>query len=479
MYTYNFRKYAADKRRPPKIILTAYYKTLTLRLDFEKKSQKKGLRNVIIDFSVENYRSIRKAVTLSAIAQSTSEPTVTIPFVSERRKLALLPVVGIFGANASGKSNVLAALDRLLDMASMVGASRPDPLSPMESFAFKARYRKLPTKLAVRILLHDIVYEYQLNLFRSQIVYEKLSYIAAESSRNVSRLIFERSSESNNDVFEWKVGADLPTLFSRILKATTGNRTFLGVMINDFTHPVTEVLRVWIEDYFLFDNSLGLETNIENCGFILNYSAPELKGAVLGLVKRFDTGVSDFAITEMDEGWHDIEVSHVTEDKSNISWSIDTESLGTQKLFVLATKCLLALQTGRAVIFDEFSASIHATIARTIIMLFQNRRINRYGAQLFFASHDVSLQKSKVLQRDQIWFTEKKNDGSTDLFPLTSFGVRKDLVIDKAYTEGRFGAVPFLPTDIELENFLVKAIHGVCVKSCGIGVKHPCLPALF
>ena len=418
---------------------------------------------MIIDFSVENYRSIRKRVTLSAVAQPIAERddrTTTSPFVNERRKLSILPVVGIFGANASGKSNVLYALDQLLDFAAMQGSSRSESLTPMEGFAFTERSRRSPTKLAIRLLCDDIVYDYQLALNRSQIVSEHMSYIPASAQKNVSRLFFERSIEPKGDTFTVKAGMDLSSPFSKILRATTGNRTFLSVLIRDFNHPVTRAVANWLGAYFVYRNGPTLETNIEDCGFILDNLAPELIPAVLGLMSRFDTGISGLDFHEAEEGWYDVEVKHEFENKRQISWPISRESLGTQKLFVLATRCVVALQIGRAVVFDEFSASIHASIAQSIIKLFQNNRINRFGSQLFFASHDLSLQKSRILRRDQIWFTEKKADRSTDLFPLTAFGVRKDLVIEKAYAEGRFGAVPFLPTDEEFESFLVKAIHG-------------------
>jgi uncharacterized protein len=94
--------------------------------------------------------------------------------------------------------------------------------------------------------------------------------------------------------------------------------------------------------------------------------------------------------------------------------------------------------------------NIHPNITRAIVKMFQNPKTNPNRAQLIFTSHDNTLQRGNLLRRDQIWFTEKRSDGSTELYPLSDFKVRNDLAIDKAYLDGRFGAVPFLPDDEEL-----------------------------
>ncbi len=110
----------------------------------------------------------------------------------------------------------------------------------------------------------------------------------------------------------------------------------------------------------------------------------------------------------------------------------------------------MALGSGELTIVDELGTNLHPNIARSIIKMFQNPKINPKNAQLIFTSHDNTLQRNNLLRRDQIWFTQKRPDHSTELYPLTDFHVRNDLAIDKAYLDGRFGAVPFLPSDEEM-----------------------------
>jgi len=99
---------------------------------------------------------------------------------------------------------------------------------------------------------------------------------------------------------------------------------------------------------------------------------------------------------------------------------------------------------------DELGSNIHPNITREIIKLFQSPKSNPKRAQLIFTSHDNTLQQRNLLRRDQIWFTAKRDDGSTELYPLTDFKPRNDLAIDKAYLDGRFGAVPMLPDEDDL-----------------------------
>lgn len=101
-------------------------------------------------------------------------------------------------------------------------------------------------------------------------------------------------------------------------------------------------------------------------------------------------------------------------------------------------------------LIDELGSNIHPNITREIVRLFQNPETNPKRAQLIFTSHDNTLQARNLLRRDQIWFTQKRSDGSTDLYPLTDFHPRNDLAIDKAYLDGRFGAVPILPSEEDM-----------------------------
>lgn len=417
---------------------------------------------MLIDFSVTNFRSVKTAVTLSAIPSSThrseSDEKVTMPFIFPKRDVAVLPVIGLFGANASGKSTVLDALDQLFRYMTFSRIMRTGGMLFLDPFALDRVSKSKPTTFTATFIRKH-VYTYRLALDRSGIVSEELRYIPADANLNRSRLLFRRDLAPENKNFVTKKGSDLGNPFGEILKASTRNKTFLSVLINDLVHPVTKPLADWLSFYILTTGLGTLEQEIADCADLLQNAAPELKAPVFKLLQYFDTGIFGLEYHKLEDS-NEFAVEVVHKNRSfTATWPMWRESLGTQKLFVLAFRCLYALQTGRLVIIDEFSASIHANISTMIIRLFQDREINKNGAQLVFASHDVGLQKSPTLRRDQIWFSEKREDGSTELYPLSSFGVRADFSIDKAYSQGRFGAVPFLPSEDVLKSFLVKSLH--------------------
>jgi uncharacterized protein len=120
------------------------------------------------------------------------------------------------------------------------------------------------------------------------------------------------------------------------------------------------------------------------------------------------------------------------------------ESSGTQKAFALSGPVFNTLFKGGIIIIDEFDASLHFLITKTIIDFFHSRNKNSSNAQLIFATHDTRFLSNKIFRRDQIWFTEKNKRGLSELFSLADFGVRNDSTFDKDYFLGKYGAIPFI-----------------------------------
>ncbi len=120
------------------------------------------------------------------------------------------------------------------------------------------------------------------------------------------------------------------------------------------------------------------------------------------------------------------------------------EFQGTQKLFSLAGPLLDIIDKGRILAIDELDSSLHPLLMRQILKAFQDPELNTKGAQIIFTTHDTSLLDGKVLRRDQIWFTEKLEDQSSVLIPLTEFSPRKGEAIERGYLSGRYGGVPIL-----------------------------------
>ncbi len=427
---------------------------------------------MLVDFTVENYRSIKEAVTLSAVAQkSTSRRTsqrskrqgiksdveITPGHHLEGWDIDILPVLAIFGANASGKSNVIQALDYLL-MLMAHGNNQTRKLQKVSKYAkvtpFKLDniFAKEPTRFELRVALDESIYTYSLILNQSHIISEKLDYTSPDTKR--IRRLFERKWDKSANDFIWKNGSDFAGSHTKLQQNIRKDELFIS-LISRLDIDVVIELCSWLR-IRLPGISLGIEeTDILFIANELNNDDPiqiEIREQIMEIIKKFDTGLAEIDIRTQIEYPDDYEIYavHHTSDGNKILWSFNEESLGTQRLLSLAYRMLFALQGGGLTIIDELGTNIHPNIVSTIIKMFQNPQTNPNGAQLIFTSHDNTLQRNNLLRRDQIWFTQKRPDQSTELYPLTDFHLSNDLAIDKAYLDGRFGAVPFLPSNEEM-----------------------------
>lgn len=423
---------------------------------------------MLIDFTVENYRSIKEPVTLSAIAQSRGsvrvmdgtsrrrvkpDNEIAPAYSAEGRDFELLPVLGIFGANASGKSNVVRALDDLLRFMAFGANRERESLRGFVPFRLNRSTINAPTRFELRVALDDFVYTYRLSLDRSRILSEHLEHIPPAPLR--TRLLFHREWQSSVGKYVWKNGADFGGPHTQLQALIKEHQPLISLLVDNLDVEVIQMLTTWLGTRPV-GISLGVEDIDQEFAAKLCHEKPMFRNQVLDLVRRFDTGISDidvrasgFEQDKSDDQEYRVIVSHDTAD-GRILWSLEEESIGTQRLFGLAYRILEALEWNTPLIVDELGSNIHPNITRSIVRLFQKPQTNPGCAQLIFTSHDNTLQRGNLLRRDQIWFTQKRPDGSTELYPLSDFKVRNDLAIDKAYLDGRFGAVPILPSDEEL-----------------------------
>jgi AAA15 family ATPase/GTPase len=145
---------------------------------------------------------------------------------------------------------------------------------------------------------------------------------------------------------------------------------------------------------------------------------------------------------------HELELYHEDKNGNLIKFTFDEESLGTKSIISLLIPVFQALNNGAILIVDEIESSLHPLLVLEVIRLFGQSITNPLGAQLFFSTHETNILCSNVLRRDQIWFSEKTEEGNTVVTPLTDFSLRKNYNLESGYLEGRFGAIPFLG-DIE------------------------------
>jgi uncharacterized protein len=416
---------------------------------------------MLIDFTVENYRSIKGPVTLSAVAQGRKAGTAPKrkgrPRIKPDHEIApgypvegwdfeLLPVLAIFGANASGKSNVVKALDDFLTFVAfgagamtILGSSNFDKFVP---FRLDPVSSTAPIRFEIRVFWGDM-YTYSLSLNQTRILSEHLEYAKVDTKRN--RHLFYRDWDEDTRKFEWKNGEDFKGPHTQ-LEASLGEREpFLSILGR--LKPEWNIS--WLRNRF--EGVVNVDYATKAAIYLSSEYLEKERKKVIETVRKFDTGIDDISLEKIEDRSY-MYAYHNTE-KEKIRWPFEEESMGTQRLFDLAFRIHMGLSLGTLTIVDELELHLHPHITHAIVKMFQSPKTNPYNAQLIFTSHDNTLQRGSLLRRDQIWFTQKRSDRSTELYSLSDFKIRNDLVIDKAYLDGRFGAVPFLPDEEFLSVF--------------------------
>jgi uncharacterized protein len=432
---------------------------------------------MLIDFTVENYRSIKGPVTLSAVAQGRKAGTAPKgkgrPRIKPDHEIApgypvegwgfeLLPVLAIFGANASGKSNVVRALDDFLTFVAhgagamtVLGSRNFDNFMP---FKLDSISSQAPTRFEIRILLEEKIYTYSMELNRERILSEHLEYAKADSKRN--RRLFHRDWNEDTKKNEWKNGEDFKGPHTQLEASLKDQEPFINVL-HRFEVEVIERLKIWLA-FRNYGTSFSDITSLPNIVDMLkNSERDKEKEKIVKIIQQFDTSIADIEV-----GKYEIKVPvklsqylatdddrlyayHDTKD-GRFRLAFEEESTGTKRLLELAYRISneLSISLANIIIVDELELHLHPHITHAIVKMFQNSETNPNCSQLIFTSHDNTLQRGNLLRRDQIWFTQKRDDQSTELYSLSDFKVRNDLAIDKAYLAGSFGAIPFLPSSL-------------------------------
>ena len=422
--------------------------------------------SVLLAFRARNVRSFRDEMDFSMLATNLAEERA-VRLVSWReggRPLGILPVAALFGANASGKSNVLRSMSEM--RAHVVGSFRYGPHGgvPRRPFMLDATSKGKPSRFEIDLVLDGVRYTYGFVFDDEQFLEEW----AHRYPRGRSALLFRRRG---SEVEFGSVGRAKGRAITELMRP---NALFLSTAASA-NHPVLSRLYSW------FDGNLRLADpgtrQIRQAVTTQMLKDTERGESVRAMLKAADLGISGVqeirpdpeqtervrrAIrvlfgqdTESDVGEEvaatveDIPMVRLVHEASAGSVEFDDadESLGTLVWFGLVGPVIDALAKGSVLLVDELDASLHPELVGQIVRLFQDPETNPRRAQLICNTHDVTLlggSGDRPLGRDQIWFTEKLRDGSTRLYPLSDLDPRKAEAVGRRYLAGRYGATPIL-----------------------------------
>ena len=423
---------------------------------------------MLVEFKFSNFRSFKEEATFSMepLTQNGSNPN-TID-TNLKKVPQLYRTAGIFGANASGKSNVILALVFLQFLVEQSAKSVVGDEFPREFYAFADNSSNKPISLGIQFIVESNLYEYNVSILRNVVQKESLYYypISSEGSAKQNR-IYERSNINGKIEFEKSKG-----ILQAWSNETLDNRLFLSEIVNNRKCTIKEVLDVY---NWITRTLLVRDTSRMNDGFSLKKILEGNGSDIVKLMKKADLGLEDISVKETPleeiiaekEKLNDkakiallnlvahgkgkaLEATsfHKTEDGKIRSFDFESvESLGTKRFLALSGYLLEAIKKGKVFIIDELDDSLHPYLVKNLVSLFNDPNINTNNAQLIFMSHAHYLMDGEHLSRDQIWLTSKElNKGFySDLYSLSDFKNlnRKNATFYNAYMEGIYGAVPF------------------------------------
>ena len=404
---------------------------------------------MLIKFSFKNFKSFKDENVLDMEATSLKEHEYN---VVKTDNVNLLKVAAIYGANASGKTNVLQAFDYMKKRILVSDDSKKN--SPIdEDNVYSFMINNEPISLEVEILAKNSkIYKYGFDVLKDSIVSEWL-YI---KKINKFYMVFEREKnnvtmKSNNKISEL-ANIDERTLFLNIYsKIDKDNEDFNNVY-----------------DWFVNANYLDLgnprfEDFINTRISLKILSDEKYKKELLRFIKTFDSGIEGIKTTpnSLEEVQNNnrvvkVELIRRGDDNELKALPLELESNGTRKMFHLFDFFMDALRNGMVLFIDELDAKLHPLLTRYIINLFHNSETNIGNGQLIYSTHDTVNLNKETFRRDEIWFTEKNRDGVSEMYALSDYildddennksskKVRNDATYNKDYLTGRYGAIPVL-----------------------------------
>jgi AAA15 family ATPase/GTPase len=415
---------------------------------------------MILHFKVKNFRSYKDEVTFSMEANASelkSSNFIEFDNAADQR-FKILKVALIYGANASGKTNIIRALYELLYLIQYKPKVNQS-LRVNEVFKLDRYSQNQPSEYTLTFLgPEQKKYTYSFSVLKDSILEEELVYYPNGKKTTV----FKRNPLEELNTVQTGVLGDS---FNKKIISVFENQLILSKFGDDEPHELLSKVYKYFDSFSVINatNEKHLDSLQRTTSKTLS-EKKELLKKVQRLIKWGDTKIEDIIIVKQifdDRGKvinddrassvgtnpYDVYGVHNVYEGDDIIDRYDMEfrnwSHGTQSLYKLGGEIITTLENGGILIVDELDTSLHPFLTKMLLMMFQSTSTNPKNAQLIFTTHDVTLLDRDLIRRDQIWLAEKDEKGMTDLYSLQDFDdVREDTPFEKWYLAGKFGGLP-------------------------------------
>jgi len=438
---------------------------------------------MLIRFNVTNFLSFKEETEFNMLAGS---PRSKKEHVYHQKGIDFVRAAALYGANGAGKSNLVKALAFLQGL--IVGG---ESTQYNKHFKLDDACEREPSIFEIEFVQDDILFAYGLSILKNKIIEESLYEIKEGQD---DKVLFERkldNSETNLVVAKEYQKDNKSKLLIELYeeKLLKTDELFLKKVDKDAI-DFNEIRIAF--NWFVYDLQIIYPHTKVNTAQLTSNESEDVFSFTQRIISRLDTGITslNFEETSLEDffGEDDKEtqdwlkeelsrkeyisiednkgnvymvtkrkgeifvcqmiVNHKTNSEVSVSFDIDQESDGTQRLLDILPIIHTAIKMPKVFIIDEINRSVHPTLTKELIKLFMDTKETK--GQLIFSTHEAQLLDLNIFRQDEIWFAEKNKSGATTLYPLSDFNVRSDLVLKNGYLNGRFGAIPFLGNLAEL-----------------------------
>jgi AAA15 family ATPase/GTPase len=429
---------------------------------------------MLIEFSVENFLSFRDKTSFSMVSSGAFREHRETHTIQADKKLNLLKTSVLYGNNASGKSNFLRAIqfmkNYVLNSFRNALSENKSFAQPDRSFALNTENQNKANSFEVSFIYKELKYRYGFELDGEKVISEHLYHNTTKETflfkRNKQTIEINKSSfkEGLGKETEARENVLFVSLLATLNKEISSNiiNWFKEVQlingVNDFSHARYTIEKIkqeskfvtWVS-YFLRDLEIANVSTIEEEFSMLDlFESNEKANQSLRSKMEEKKLKSDTIVT-----------FHRKYDKDNLYLDLvpfqleREESEGTKKLIYLLGPIYDSLKNGKVLFIDELDSRLHTLLTVRLIKLFHDYNINQ--SQLIFISHDTNIMDKEIFRRDQIWFVEKDQFGSSQLLTLGDFKsthVRSTTSFNRNYLQGKYGSIPHLSFDEKMNDYL-------------------------
>lgn len=430
---------------------------------------------MLIDFTLRNFMSYKNEVSLSMVASTTvkecesRDGASNVSVIDNNKRI--LRSAAIYGANGSGKSSIIAAMDifKTMVLHSFVDETVVKRLSTLY-YRFDANSVNEPISMQMIFMCNGERYRYGFEVDKNKVITEWLFVLLKGSSKE--SYCFKRDGN------DFKVNSKVMKGTRGVSSKTRNNALYLSTAAQ-FNVTIAMTLKEWFRKRFnilsgLDDNTLAftahtfmhnslireqilqmlgvVDTCIKNVSIKENIKEVNAQNSPFEVLSKLGISIPNDLNKRIEQHELDIQATHEMYQDGKVigdkSLNFKFESLGTTKLFALLGPFFDTIQNGGVLVIDEFGASLHTQLSIELLKLFYST-MNMDGAQLIITTHDTNLLRKDLLRRDQIWFAEKNSEGVSDLYSLVEYkvnqanSVRNDASFSKDYLLGRYGAIPY------------------------------------